>query len=404
MSITTNMGMMGGSAISPQERQMRNERKRVQSYIKSYNRDPKQWSNSMIQQLEQLSLQYQIPFKRQVQEAGALRQAGAALGGIADSAAFGFIPDKWYSSEATRKGANVGKIGGAAAQIAAAIALTAATKGAAAPTIAKAAGNFGSALKAIRGIGTAGTALKEGAKLGANVASKGLVGRSASGALKMGRETLAPYGSQQGWSWAKGAMNEKGFKASEEIFKAASNAVDKTGDLAKIVKGKNLTPGQITMLTNQITTKYGPKSKVAKNFLEQLKSSKSVGSLQGVETKHIIDMANGLNKNWNVNLANIKKLLTKSKADASNSNASYILGKLEEANITKLDDDALKELLKLVKSGADATGKLGLADIDKWGALGTLGMGAGAGMSLMDYTPSREELEQQEDPYDPYNL
>ena len=80
------------------------------------------------------------------------------------------------------------------------------------------------------------------------------------------------------------------------------------------------------------------------------------------------------------------------------------MGKLEEANITKLDDDALKELLKLVKSGADATGKLGLADIDKWGALGTLGMGAGAGMSLMDYTPSREELEQQEDPYDPYNL
>lgn len=403
MALTSNFGMVGPQ-ITPQERQLKNERKRVQAYINSYNRNPNQWTNSMLQQLEQLSLQYQIPFKRKVQEAGAIRQSVAALGGLADSAAFGFIPDKWYSSEETRKGANIGKIGGAAAQIAAALALTAVTKGAAAPTVAKAAANFGSALRAVRGLGTAGTALKEGAKLGANVLSKGLVGRSASGAVKMGRETFAPYGAGQGWKWAKNAMQDKKFKASEDIFNQASSAIKNTGNLAKVVKGKELTPGQITMLTNQITDKYGAKSKVAKNFLAQLKNSKSVGGLQGVTSENIVNMANSLNKNWNVNIANITKLLKKSKADASSTNASYILSKLQEANVTKLDDEAVKVLLKLIKGGTDKAGKLGLADVDKWGALGTLGMGAGAGMSLMDYTPSREELERQEDPYDPYNL
>ena len=82
-----------------------------------------------------------------------------------------------------------------------------------------------------------------------------------------------------------------------------------------------------------------------------------------------------------------------------------IVKKLQEANITKLKD-APSELMKIARKGAGGTTKTAasFADIGKkelgLGALGAFG----AGSSLMDYTPSREELEQQEDPYDPYNL
>ena len=406
MSLVTQQGQQR-SMISPEQRQLMNERKRIKSYISSYERNPQNWSKSMLDQLEVLTAQYQIPFKRQVPTAGAIRNMAAGAFGALDSAAFGLIPDKWYSSEATRQAANVGKIGGAAAQIAAATLAAPFTGGA---SIGAAAKGLSSAVQGARGLSAAGNIAKEAARLGATTIAKGGAGRLASGAIQTGKQTLAPYGAKQGWKWAENVVQGQKLKKSEDIYNAAKRAIDNSDNLAGVVKGKNLTPGQITLLTNRIASKYpgkkaGELNKVGENFLNQLKTSKSVGDLKGVSSKQLVEMANSLNRNWNVSSANVKKLLKKSGADHSNSNVKYIVDKLKEENITKLDSRAVDILVKLARSGKSATDKTAsLADIDKWGALSTLGMGAGAAFSLTDYTPSREELMQQEDPYDPYNL
>ena len=406
MSLVTQQGQQR-SMISPEQRQLMNERKRIKSYISSYERNPQNWSKSMLDQLEVLTAQYQIPFKRQVPTAGAIRNMAAGAFGALDSAAFGLIPDKWYSSEATRQAANVGKIGGAAAQIAAATLAAPFTGGA---SIGAAAKGLSSAVQGARGLSAASNIAKEAARLGATTIAKGGAGRLASGAIQTGKQTLAPYGAKQGWKWAENVVQGQKLKKSEDIYNAAKRAIDNSDDLAKVVKGQNLTPGQITLLTNRIASKYpgkkaGDLNKVGENFLNQLKTSKSVGDLKGVSSKQLVEMANSLNRNWNVSSTNVKKLLKKSGADHSDSNVKYIVDKLKEENITKLDSRAVDILVKLARSGKSATDKTAsLADIDKWGALSTLGMGAGAAFSLTDYTPSREELMQQEDPYDPYNL
>ena len=408
MSLVTQQGQQR-SMISPEQRQLMNERKRIKSYISSYERNPQNWSKSMLDQLEVLTAQYQIPFKRQVPDASAIRNMAAGAFGALDSAAFGLIPDKWYSSEATRQAANVGKIGGAAAQIGAAILAAPFTGGA---SIGAAAKGLSSAVQGARGLSAAGNIAKEAARLGATTIAKGGAGRLASGAVQTGKQTLAPYGAKQGWKWAENVVQGQKLKKSEDIYNAAKRAIDNSDDLAKVVKGKNLTPGQITLLTNRIASKYpakgkkaGELNKVGENFLNQLKTSKSVGDLKGVSSKQLIEMAQSLNKGHLVKSSNVEKLLKKAGADHSPSNVKYIVDKLKEENITKLDSRAVDVLVKLARSGKSAADKsASLADIDKWGALSTLGMGAGAAFSLTDYTPSREELMQQEDPYDPYNL
>ena len=101
MPILSQMSFGGGQQVSPEERQLRNERRRVKSYIRQYERDPGTWNNTMLQQLESLALQYQIPFQRQVPEAGFGRNLAAGVIGAADALVFDAIKDDWYSSEAT---------------------------------------------------------------------------------------------------------------------------------------------------------------------------------------------------------------------------------------------------------------------------------------------------------------
>lgn len=402
MAITGNYGYATAGETA-ETKQLKAERKRIQSYIRAYGRNPKNWSNNMIMQLEQMAAQYQVPFKRVIPEASLAEQALALGGGVADSVAMGFLPDKLYTDESTRTAANVGKIGGSIAQIAAAIAATALTKGAAAPTIGKAIGSLGTAIKGARGLAGAANVGKAAGKLALTIPARMPVGQMTSGAIRQGAKALAPYGAGQGWKWAKGMEATAGRSATAATLKEATRAIDNAGDLGKVVKGQNLSKEHIAGLTRKITNKYGKNSKVTKNYLEQLKQHKSIESLDGVSTNQIVDMANKMVKTHNVNSANVKKLLKKVGANSGDDNVQLIVQKLKDANITKLDEKAVAQLLKLVKQKSPKT-KVGLGDIDKWGALGSLGLGAGAGMSLMDYTPSREELEKQEDPYDPYNM
>ena len=203
MSIVANQRFNQASQLSSEYKQMQSERKRIEGYIRSYQRNPKNWSNQMIQQLEMMSAQYQIPFKRMVPEASTFKKVGATAGGIADAVAFGFIPDKWYSDESTRSAANIGRIGGAAAQVAAAIAATIASKGAAAPTIAAAARRLSAAVKGAKGLKGAKDIAKAAGTLARTIPARMPVGQMTSAAIQNTRAGLAPYGAKAGWNGLK---------------------------------------------------------------------------------------------------------------------------------------------------------------------------------------------------------
>tara|TARA_R110000824_G_scaffold17639_2_gene71151 strand:- start:790 stop:2001 length:1212 start_codon:yes stop_codon:yes gene_type:complete len=402
------MSIISGSSFqapeqSPQEKQLRAERLRIKGYIRTYSRNPKNWSNNMIMQLEQMATQYQIPFKRQIPEASTAWKAAGVAGGIADSVALGFMPDEWYSDESNRQQANIGKIGGAAAQIAAAIGATALSGGAAAPTLAIAGKSALAAIKAAKGLGKVGQIVKQGAKLSTIAGGKTPLGRTASGGIVAGRKALAPFGASKGWKWAANAASADAKVASANVLSKAKSAVENSTSLSKVVKGKTLSKDDVKSLTKSITDKYGKSSKVTTDYLSQLKDSKSIGNLSGVSTEQIVKMAQGLNPRHNVTAANVKKLLSKVGANSGDSNVAFIVKKLGEKNISKLDSKAVTALLKLVKTPGQDMGKVGLMDINKWEAAKAIGLGGFAASSLTDWKPSREELEKQEDPYDPYN-
>ena len=403
MALTQNL--MGGSGESPEIKQMKSERNRVQSYIRAYARNPKNWSNNMIMQLEQMAAQYQVPFKRQIPEASAAWKAAGYLGGAADSVAFGFLPDSWYSDESNRKQANIGKIGGAGLQVAAGVLASPFTGGA---SLAASGKGALAAIQAAKGLSKVGAIAKGAIPLAAQGVSKTPLGRLTKSSIESGRKALQPYGNKKGWNWATGAQTKVDRAESANILAQARTAIEKGDDLGAVVKGKNLSKEHITSLTKKISRRYGGKKSsgaVEQEYLKQLATAKTTApQLSSVTTDALMKLANKKFGNKLVNEANVKSALKSVGADASPDDIAAIVKKLQEANITRMSNSA-SEIMKLARKtgGSSAPTPASFADIGKMD-LGIAGLGAvGAGSSLMDYTPSREALEQQEDPYDPYN-
>lgn len=98
--------------MTPEEKMLRKERRRVESLIAGYNNNPSRYDNAYVLQLEQMANQYQIPFQRA--DAGVIRNAGAAVGGFIDSFLWDLVPDSWYSSDATATARKMGKGAGLA--------------------------------------------------------------------------------------------------------------------------------------------------------------------------------------------------------------------------------------------------------------------------------------------------
>ena len=109
LNLVTSGNRAVGTEITPEERQLKNERKRIESMIRSYQRNPKNYNAQMEASLERMATQYGIPFKREVPEANIAQKGGAFIGGVVDSVLLDFIPDDWYSSESTNSAKNWGK-------------------------------------------------------------------------------------------------------------------------------------------------------------------------------------------------------------------------------------------------------------------------------------------------------
>ncbi|MBP02234.1 MAG: hypothetical protein CMM25_05455 [Rhodospirillaceae bacterium] len=408
MAITSQYAINQASGLSPEVRQVKSERKRIESYIRSYERNPKNWTNNMIGQLEMLSTQYQVPFRRVVPEATAMENLGAGLGGVADSLTFGLMPDDWYSSEATRKAANVGKIGGTAAQIVGGILAAPLTGGASMGAVAK-------GLTSLKGATAAAKALnkaKQIGKIGLKATEYTPYGAMSSGAMKMGKAALTPYGNQQGWKWAQNETAKNIRKAQAPVMKDAKSAIDNAGDLGKVVKGQNLSSEQVKLLTNRITRKYGKTggkkmTTTQKDFMDQLgqRSGGISKSIKGMDAETTIKAANALgDATTGVKASTLETALKKAGLSIKGPQQKEILKRLQDKNITTFGKEASDEILKAAKKLGKNTEKIGLNDIDKFQGLGAIGLGAASLGGLgANYTKSREDLERTQDPFDPYN-
>tara|TARA_R110002020_G_scaffold87726_7_gene215983 strand:- start:830 stop:1915 length:1086 start_codon:yes stop_codon:yes gene_type:complete len=100
------------NVMTPEEKMLRKERRRVESLIVGYSNNPTKYDDAYVLQLEQMASQYQIPFQRA--NAGFVPNAAAAAGGFVDSFLFDLVPDNWYSSDATASARRVGKGAGLA--------------------------------------------------------------------------------------------------------------------------------------------------------------------------------------------------------------------------------------------------------------------------------------------------
>tara|TARA_Y100001973_G_C5193818_1_gene332800 strand:+ start:426 stop:1625 length:1200 start_codon:yes stop_codon:yes gene_type:complete len=399
MALLGNMSMgRGMSQITPEERMLKNERKRVSSFIRQYNANPDDWSKPMLDSLERLALQYQIPFKRQVPAASVARNIGAGVGGAIDSALFDFMPDKWYSSEATRKAANWGKGVGTALQIGAALAATPFTGGASLAAAGKGAGALAK--------------LARGAQASANVVSKGLPGQAMKFGLQQGAKAVAPYGQAQGWKW----LSKKGMKeflsgnkaASAQIVKQAKGIISgkSTGSVDELLKGVKVSKNDANKLIAEINKSHSKAkgkglTKTGQELINQVNASIGSTTTMNIKAGVLRGIANVAPDNVTIAAKSVKDLsawLVK-KFKLPVKDATKLAEVLKEQKFKNF-----KEARQFLVSGGGEAAQLG-TEVNKVGlGLGALGVGGAASQLVTGRTPSREELEQSQDPYDPYNV
>lgn len=454
MPLLDKMNLVGTSQpISPEQRMLKNERKRVEGYIRSYQRNPNNWSSPMISSLERLALQYQIPFKREVPTASFAQKAGAFAGGLADAVALDFIPDDWYSSEATRSAKNWGKgigtagtiamtLGGAALargaaaagtkaasamsakQIAREAARTSVEKGkAAVPFPGKVPGNAAQRRTAKRAHERAPenratpdisyTSLDDApSRLGKKFDTANpetisrmaeSLGAGAEGAARAAGFTGPGFAARFGIDSVKKGLTQigqaKGWKFAEkqltnDVLKAIKDA---PGDIATIIGNNKLTKDQVKELSKAITGRYGNK-KLGKTLLAEVKGAGTTFSSSSKEILNFVDNIGGIKK---VNPANIKKI--GNKAGLNSTQIKEITEQLTKNSINDIDDVA-KFLINSTKTPSFdpmllANKDLGLGALSIAGASRPItGFGFGEGL-----TPSRAQLEAAQDPYDPMN-
>lgn len=321
----------GSSNITPEERQLKNERTRIESMIRSYERNPDNYNPRMVASLERMATQYGLIFNRVEKEASAGDKIMAGVGGFADAILMDLIPDSMYSDDSTTDIRNKAKMVGTGASfllgtgLASAGVRTAAklgTKGASALAKKQAANiakrttpgtNFTTTVddvaftgpKGMKGPKVGETKLK-GPGSDTNVrpatntekAVDSLDSEAIKNAAKKLEESEIAKGQAFGFDLKNaGAPAALGNMAKKNIsegltdigqaqgFKWAQNALSKNvikaiednpmsgAEITKLIKGHKLTKEQILDITNAISAKHGAKSAYGKSLIAKVKGA-----------------------------------------------------------------------------------------------------------------------------------
>ena len=348
--------------LTAEERQLKSERNRVQGMINKYYRNPKNYNPKMIADLERMAMQYGLMFKKVLPDATAWQNVKGFVGGMADAAAFDFIPDNWYDS------------GG----------------------IARAAKNWG------KGIGTVGSiALTGGAALAGRA---GIMGTKA---LTKAASYTAPgrLAKIAGDTYRTQKAAYKGVAKIDDVVDAAKKS---PGNLQEVLKGKNLSSEDINKITKKITAEYKSTPKYAEKLnklitskgaapstIEPSKIRSVVDKLSGkTETKIFTAPKKGQPKEFTKEL---KDILTAEKLTPAQ--IRELAKNLKGKNAPKTFDEIADWLVNSQKS-SPTIGGFGAIDPTKALIGGAAALGAGQQLATWR-TPSREEKMAEE--YDIYN-
>tara|TARA_R100001530_G_scaffold99404_2_gene69130 strand:+ start:27168 stop:28397 length:1230 start_codon:yes stop_codon:yes gene_type:complete len=119
-----NTGVYGKSNKLPEtveERSRKNERKRIMSMIRAYERNADRYSPKEVLKVQQLADMYDIPWSPDRPDPSFGQKALAFGGGIADTAMMDMIPDKWYTAKGTEGARELGAMLGIPVAVAAAM-------------------------------------------------------------------------------------------------------------------------------------------------------------------------------------------------------------------------------------------------------------------------------------------
>jgi len=413
----------------------------------------------MVASLERLAMQYQIPFRREVASAGFAQKAGAFAGGLVDAVALDFIPDDWYSSESTRSAKNWGKGIGTVGTIAATLGGAALARGGVAlgtkaagalsakqvarqaarnakirmqpgkqavPFPGKTPGNAAQRRTAKRahervpehkgtpdapynrisdGPGKAGKAFdnlspenieKIAKNIGKGAGSVGsAAGYTAPGALAKFsiasvKKGLREVGTARGWKWAEKSVVDDALAA------VKSNPADISG----IIGNAKLSTDNITKITKAITAQHG-KKKLGNTLIAQVKGAGTTFNAAPADILKFVDNIGGIKKVTTANIAKIGK-----KAKLSSTEIAEITKRLTDNKlIGKPIDDVASFLVQATKTEKFNPASLLNTDLGLGLAAGVAATSPVTGLNPFGegLTPSREQLEASQDPYDPMN-
>ena len=357
----------GGSSsdITPEERQLKNERTRIESMIRSYERNPDNYNPRMVASLERMATQYGLMFNRVEPEASTGAKVMAGVGGFADAILMDLIPDSIYSDDSTTDIRNKAKMVGTGASfllgtgLASAGVRTAAKLGAkgatalAAKQATRAAAKKSSkevaeeaaksqAKRARQGdVGVAGEKVGEsiggavsggGARKAAGEAFDNIDSNAIKNAAKKLEDSEVAKGQAFGFDLKNaGAPAALGNMAKKNIsegltdigqaqgFKWAQNALSKNvikviednpmsgAEITKLIKGHKLTKDQILDITKAISTKHGANSAYGKSLIAKVKgASKDID----LDPESILKIVQNIGPKMDIaNKANVTKVI-----------------------------------------------------------------------------------------------
>ena len=211
-----NTGVHGKTNKLPEtveERSRKNERKRVMSMIRSYERNSDRYSPKEILKIQQLSDMYDIPWAPNRPNPTFAQKGAAFAGGILDTGMLDMIPDKWYTAKGAEGARDLGALLGIPLSVAAALLAAPSTGGGSLAGGASAIKGALSGAKGVAGLAKAlpgvGAGVGQAAKAGLGmVPSVGLAKYGMGGAQKVLAPMMQKYGVGTGTNFVKQGVNQ----------------------------------------------------------------------------------------------------------------------------------------------------------------------------------------------------
>lgn len=383
-----NTGVYGNTNKLPEtveERSRKNERKRIMSMIRAYERNADRYSPKEVLKVQQLADMYDIPWSPNRPKPSFGQKALAFGGGVADTAMLDMIPDKWYTAKGTEGARELGAMLGIPVAVAAALISGGGTAalGAGAAGVRGAVGGaqgIAGLAKALPGVGTG---LKQMGKSalgympGVAMANVGI-----KGAQKVAAPMMQRYGVGTGTDFVKQGVTQAARKSKKELLQELRTLKGGVNNkrAVEILKDGSFSADEVRKYANMVLRKPGGKAPATvKPLVDAMVAEVGVTAGGNLSSSVITKLGQNAGKMVKISGPRAKKNVTKwvertFGATKSTSDKQQIV-----KNILDSDADTVQELLMKGMRKGGKTASTASVKPDYTG-LGGLALGAGSGL------------------------